>query len=150
MKSEYVVRKMPENHDYPEMYYDFGYGQGYGIFQEDEVVAYAWFTISTSTDNHVYMHLDMIEVIEKEQGNGTNIIHFLFEHYQLDSMSGTILIEDSMRPYYFWGSLGAELSATEDDYWDFYNDGIDITFELLGSTVASNNLAKRKRNQEVS
>ena len=138
MKSEYVIQKMPENHEYPEMSYHFGDEEGYGIFQENELVAYAWYTVYQSTENHTYMDIDMIEVINKEEGHGTKIIHFLFGYYQLEQMNGSILFEDCMRPYYFWQSLGAELTATEDEYWDFYNEDLDITFELLRSTVFEN------------
>ena len=93
------------------------------------MLAYTW--LNFSEDEPKSAEMEMIEVIEKEQGLGTQIIEFLFQHYQLGVVRGAILHEESMRPYYFWESIGATIDVDdEDEYWECYQEGHNVYFEL--------------------
>jgi hypothetical protein len=88
-----------------------------------EVVAYIWFKVDNKT-----MHINMIEVVEKEQGIGTRIVMYLFETYDIEIIEGETLREDSGRPYYFWSSLGAVFPEGEEwGHLDPIRDNIPFT-----------------------
>lgn len=81
----------------------------------------------------------MIEVIDKEKGHGTAIVRHLFECLTFEQIYGTVLHEASLRPYYFWQSLGGEMSvSSEEHYWSYYQDGIDVTFTLHRDVLFGN------------
>lgn len=139
MKESYTIREMPADHQYPEMSYGNHGEGGRAIYQGESLIAYVWIhltEIESTKGVKRTMEMEMIEVMEKEQGHGTAIIKFLFRHFNLESMFGYVLHEDSMRPYHFWSSLGAKIDASdEDEYWDMYEDGIDIYFDLHRNQV---------------
>ncbi|WP_066298132.1 hypothetical protein [Bacillus sp. FJAT-29937] len=97
------------------------------IDREHNILGYLFFEIKSKV-----MFLEMIEIIEKEHGIGTQTIQFLFEKFELEEIRGTVLIEEGFRPYYFWESLGAEFDF--DDYVESieeaYAEGLNINFEL--------------------
>lgn len=80
------------------------------ICKKEIPIGYIWFYIKDGI-----LYLDMIEVIEKEMGYGTEIITYLFTEFDIDSIKGEILDESGDRAYWFWSSLGSELSVTPED-----------------------------------
>lgn len=139
MNEAYTIKEMPADHKYPEMSYGNHGEGGKAIYQGASLIAYVWIHLTEHESTKGVkrtMEMEMIEVIEKEQGHGTAIIKFLFRHFNLESMNGHVLFEDNMRPYYFWSSLGAEMQAdNEAEYWEMYEDGIDIYFDLHRNQV---------------
>lgn len=126
MQKGYTLQALTQEHDYKEMTYNPRLYPGHAIYQEGRLVAYLWFVVE---DRELDMH--MIEVIDKEQGHGTAIVHFLFDHFDIDTMCGYVLHENSLRPYYFWMSLGSTMSVEdEDDYWMYVKGDVDVTFIL--------------------
>jgi len=137
----YSIREMPESHLYSEMQYGNHGKGGKGIFLGDTLIAYAWFYLFERTDQKNIMNLEMIEVIDKEEGHGTRVISFLFEHYGMDRIEGSILLESSMRPYFFWSSLGADSDVDdEEEYLSMYEQGFDVTFSLERNAVIKETL----------
>ncbi|WP_214688291.1 MULTISPECIES: hypothetical protein [unclassified Exiguobacterium] len=125
----FTIQDMPEDHVYPEMSYVHHGAGGRGIFLRKQLLAYTWLYFSDEESKSVEM--EMREVIGKEQGVGTQVISFLFQHFQLEVMRGTILHEESMRSYYFWRSIGATMDVEdEDEYWESYQEGHNVYFEL--------------------
>lgn len=84
------------------------------VDEQDEVVGYVWFTINKEN----ILFINMIEMIKKEEGYGTEAISLLFSHYSVSTICGVAMREPGMRPYWFWDSLGAEMqiSAEEAEY----------------------------------
>lgn len=101
-----------DEYDFSKLEYGKGYdGNGYAIQDETgEIVAHAWFKILT--ENQLFM--EKIEVFKKREGHGTAIVHFLFDEFNLDGISGIVMQEMGGRPYRFWQNLGAEIS---DEYY---------------------------------
>lgn len=134
MNKAYTIKEMPADHKYPEMSYGNHGEGGQAIYQGESLIAYVWIHLTEHESTKGVkrtMEMEMIEVIDKEQGHGTAIIEFLFRHFNLESMFGYVLYEDTMRPYYFWSSLGAKLDAdNEAEYWEMYEKDIDIYFDL--------------------
>lgn len=97
------------------------------ICMAGEVVAYLFATIDGKS-----MYVNFFEVVDdkKEEGHGTEIVDFLFKHYELQCMTGKVMIESGLRAYYFWESLGSDLSIPLDEieYFDFESD-IDFVLE---------------------
>lgn len=93
---------------------------------ENKVVGYIWFKMNGNE-----MTIDMIEVIRKEKGIGTQVIRDLFDHHGVDRIIGETLSEESERAYYFWLSLGAVFASGE--VWDHLNpsrDQVPFTLEM--------------------
>lgn len=127
MKIAYILQKMPENHSYSEMNYTAGEGDGYAVRDSnDTLIAYVWFEVNENRAN-----IEMIEVFDKGNGHGTNIVKFLFEHYELTEMSGSVMHDYDAISYFFWLSLGAEINvADEDEFIECCQDGFDVSFDL--------------------
>ena len=77
---------------------------------EGEIVGYIWFSIHEKT-----MDIEMIEMIQKEEGFGTEAIQFLFKEFAIEEIIGHVLGEVGMRAYWFWESLGANMSVPMDE-----------------------------------
>lgn len=116
-----------EKHQITSMEYKYGRGKPKAIMHENgKAIGYMWFHKSGRT-----MKLDMIEIIDKEQGIGTATIDYVFNHLEIDNIQGQVLVEPSMRAYYFWESLGAEFFHPEiDDIEKAYSENISIFFDL--------------------
>ena len=123
----YSIIDLPDSHDFTGMEFAKGKSNAHGILNEQgEYVAYAWYSV---TDKFLYMN--MIEVLEKEQGHGTAIVKYLFNELDINQINGVILEDESFRPYYFWLSLGSTLDVdSEDEFMDCYYQGQDVNFEL--------------------
>lgn len=80
------------------------------------------------------LYIEMIEVINKEEGIGTDVIKFLFRELDLNEVFGEVMRTPSERPYYFWESLGAEFQYHIDDA---LNTGYKIPFSLVDSQLFS-------------
>ena len=136
----YQIIELPQTHDFPGISYVKGAKQAHGILNESgKTIAYAWYEIQS--DNSLYM--DRIEVLEKEKGHGTAIVRHLFNTLNIDRITGSVLLEEGMRPYYFWESLGAVMNVEDEDHaYDYYIHGDDVTFILhkenthIGSPIA--------------
>lgn len=117
----YTMVQLQKEHDCSKLEYGKGYASNGYVFTDDtgEIVAYAWFNVFESKT----ISLEKIEVLQKRNGHGTAIIHFLFEEFDIKSMYGTVMQEMGGRPYYFWQSLGAEI----DDYYFFTLDRENLT-----------------------
>lgn len=127
-KTAYQIIELPETHDFPGMVYVEGTKQAHAILDDTgKTIAYAWYELRA--DNSLYM--DMIEVLEKENGHGTAIVRHLFNTLKIDRITGSVLLEEGMRPYYFWESLGAVMNVEDEDHaYDYYIHGDDVTFVL--------------------
>ncbi|MCA1064737.1 hypothetical protein QTG56_24310 (plasmid) [Rossellomorea sp. AcN35-11] len=88
----------------------------------DKVVGYIWYDICDEV-----MTIEMIEMIEKGEGNGTEAINFLFSTFPIKEIFGSVL-EDGMRAYWFWESLGAEMSLPVEEIE--HNIVTDCSFTL--------------------
>jgi dimeric dUTPase (all-alpha-NTP-PPase superfamily) len=125
----YTIVELTDSHDFSEM--EFGKGnsnsKAHGFLDEQgKCIAYAWYSVN----NHS-LSMDMIEVLEKEQGHGTAIVQFLFVKLNLNRMEGLVLKDSSLRPYYFWLSLGSTMEvADEDEFMEYFQEGLDVDFEL--------------------
>lgn len=127
----YSIHEMPESHLYSEMEYGNHGKDGKAIFLGETLIAYVWFYLHPRTDKTVVMSLEMIEVIEKGKGHGTGVISFLFEYYGLEAIEGSIFLESSARPYYFWSNLGADCDVDNvEEYLSMYEQGFDVCFTL--------------------
>ncbi len=117
---------IPEDHKI-QMIYQQGKGDSKAIIDiNNNIIGYLWFSIKDKI-----MRLDMIEVIQKEEGFGSEAIKFLFKKYNLEEIYGQVLNESSMRPYYFWESLGAEFETVDEiDIERAYAENVDIYFSL--------------------
>lgn len=78
------------------------------------------------------LYIEMIEVIDKEKGIGTQVVRFLFKELNLNEIFGEVMRTTSERPYYFWESLGAEFECHIDDAFD---SGYKIPFCLDNSQL---------------
>ena len=100
------------------------------IDNEGNTVGYIWFNLRGKT-----LNIDMIEIIEKEEGIGTEVIKFILNTFDIEKIQGQVLVEPSMRAYYFWESLGAEFFHPEvDDIEEAYHQNIAIFFNLEKSS----------------
>jgi hypothetical protein len=81
------------------------------VDQQDNILGYIWFSI----DEQKGMYIEMIEMVKKEEGYGTEAVNFLFDYYQLNKMYGEATIEPGMRAYWFWLSLGADMDVMPDE-----------------------------------
>lgn len=134
MEANFQLVKMPENHDYVEMSYSPGNGEGYAVLGENNArVGYVWIEME---DNNAY--IEMIEVFDKGNGHGTNIIKFLFEQYNLSEMSGSVKHDYDATPYFFWLSMGADINVEdEDEYLECCYDGHDVSFTLTKECLSA-------------
>jgi hypothetical protein len=95
--------------DYASKYKKYGRKHLYAIMDRDEVVAYAAFKMKMDK----VLWLDVIEVIRKESGTGTKIVHFFFQYFSLEKIEGLIMCEE--RAYRFWERLGAEIYYIDEE-----------------------------------
>jgi hypothetical protein len=123
----YTIVELTDAHDFSEMEFQKGNSKAHGFLDEQgKCIAYAWYSVN----NHS-LSMDMIEVLEKEQGHGTAIVQFLFDKLNLNRMEGLVLKDSSLRPYYFWLSLGSTMEvADEDEFMEYFQEGLDVDFEL--------------------
>lgn len=105
-----AVTELPEGHLIEMEYKKLDDTPKVFIDQEGNVIGYIWFTIFKDC-----MEVHMIEIIEKEQGYGTTAIEFLFNNFPIQRITGEVLEENGMRPYWFWSSLGAILSIPSEE-----------------------------------
>lgn len=109
------------------------------LYQTDTILPYV---IKTQTDNQTIgylfaerrddltLYIQFIEIIDelKEQGFGTQVVRSIFSAFQVKYLEGTTLLDDCGRAYYFWSSLGAEMSVDGEDFE--CNNYDDIAFVL--------------------
>lgn len=131
-KTPYRLEPLPEAHDFSAMAYSKLGGQAIGVIDaEDTIIAYLWYELKDST-----LSMDMIEVLEKEQGHGTAIVRFLFDELPIDQITGTVMYDYTLRAYYFWLNLGAWIDVQdEDDYLSCCREGYDVSFSLEREAV---------------
>lgn len=122
------IRKL-YNGEFINMEYGRLSGNPLIIEKNSKVIAYLWIR-----EDGTNLIIDMIEVVEKEQGYGTEIIYYLFNHFPIETITGNVLLEGGDRAYWFWESLGAELSITSDEL-DTFSYEEDIYFVLRKSTL---------------
>lgn len=96
----------PKNHQIQMTYEIIDDNPKVFINENDEIVGYIWYTVENET-----MHIKMIEMIEKEKGYGTEAVNFLLNYFPIKQITGQVLGEVGMRAYWFWESLGAEMSV---------------------------------------
>lgn len=78
-----------------------------------KVIGYIEF-VYREQDNFIY--LDMIEIIEKNCGLGRQVIEWLFIEYKINSMHGEVKVDYELNTYYFWKSLGSDISLDEEEF----------------------------------
>lgn len=99
----------------------------YTIKQDGEVIGYLF---AEKRDMNV-LYIQFIEIVDslKEEGLGTQVVLSLFESFNVQYIEGTVMLDDGGRAYYFWESLGSEMSVSIDEYEDFDFEN-DISFVL--------------------
>ena len=81
------------------------------VDKNNEILGYIWYPVQDSV-----LYADMLEVVQKGEGIGTNIVRFLFKKFNLICIKGCLLREEGERSYHFWTSLGAEIEVKLEDY----------------------------------
>lgn len=127
-KKAYNIIPLPETHDFSDMSLPKADGDAVGFYHHEtgRIIGYAWYDV-----NNGALHMDLIYVLEKEQGHGRGIVQFLFEELNLEMMHGTVMADMDMRPYYFWLDMGADIDvADEDGMADRIREGWETFFEV--------------------
>lgn len=100
----------------------------YLIKENDQIIGYLF---AEKHDTHS-LYIEFIEIVDdlKENGYGTKVVKSLFDEFNVNYLTGTVMVDDGHRAYYFWVSLGADLSVSPDEYEDFhFYDDIHFTLE---------------------
>lgn len=122
----YSIKQISFN-DIQDTTYDFSErNDTYAISFNNKIIAYTQFKI---TNNNMY--LDLIEVITKRNGHGSNIIKWLINYYDLKEMQGFCLLEE--RAMNFWKNIGAELYYIDIEGYtiqELLEDGMETPFKL--------------------
>lgn len=127
-KKEYEIIELPETHDFSDMSISKGDGDAVGFLHHEtgRIVAYAWYYV-----NEGVLNMDLIYVLDKEQGHGTRIVQFLFTELNLKSMMGSVMLDYNLCAWAFWSSLGSTMEAeTAEDMEECIYQGRETFFEL--------------------
>lgn len=127
-KKEYQIIPLPETHDFSDMSISKGNGDAVGFLHHEtgRMVGYAWYDICDGD-----MKLDLIYVIEKEEGHGTRIVHYLFDELKLESIFGSVMLNYDLCAWSFWESLNSDMEAkTVEAMEERIYQGWETFFEL--------------------
>jgi hypothetical protein len=129
--------KVPDGHVF-DMLSEGWDGDAYAfVDKEGKYLGYLWFSVADEN-----MNIDMIEIIDKGQGLGTKAIKFLFNRFDITSMSGMIKSNNiALSFWYSWHpslevvyygdseySEDADFEYGYSDYEGILNSGGEVRF----------------------
>lgn len=129
IEKEYQIIPLPEDHDFSDVSMSTDYlCAGVGLYHKEKgkIVAYAWYDVTQWN-----LEMNFIYVLDKEEGHGTRIVQFLFDELDISTMTGSVLLDNTLRPYCFWESLGADIDVEDIEEMEMRcREGWETSFEL--------------------
>lgn len=94
--------------------------------KSDEIICYLF-----CEEVNDSLYIQFIEVVDefKGEGIGTDVVLSLFDQFNVDVLTGNIMIDPNYSAYYFWDSLGSDIDISLDDYIES-GCTLDISFIL--------------------
>lgn len=122
MRIEKVNEKQNQNSPYPDD------SDSFVMIEGNKPIAYLSFNMKSEK----VMWLDLIQVLDKRKGWGTKIVHFLFQHFDLERIEGFSFCEEEA--YRFWTTLGAKFYYVEEEGYnidELLDAGLESPFTLV-------------------